>query len=89
MRKHRRFEQNSGELLTVQCPCMTPRDLMRLVCDDVEVEVKSRGGTYNNGSEEFPIPRTMDIEKFRRMSSPRPVDRRTDEPPTPPTPPTE
>ena len=68
MRKHRKFEKVSNVKLTIQVPCMTPRQLMNLLVDDVEVDIKSRSGYYGNGSEHFPIPRSMSIARMALMT---------------------
>lgn len=81
MRKHRRFERVDNKIITVQCSAMTPRDLMDMVSEDILPEVKARSGSYGNGSEQYPIPRSMNISRLASMSS-RPT------PPTPPTLPT-
>lgn len=83
MRKHRKFEKVSNKKLTLQVPCMTPRQLMNLLVDDVEIDIKSRAGYYGNGSEDFPIPRTMSIARMAQMTP----KKKDSEPPTPPTPP--
>lgn len=70
MRKHRRFEKVSKLDITVQMRVASPRDLMNLVKEDVDIEVKARSGAYSNGSSAYPIPRTMDISRFSRMSRP-------------------
>lgn len=73
MRKHRRFERvDNSTIITVQTPCMTPRLIMDMVSQDVEPEIKARKGLYGQGSEFNPIPRTMSIDRFSRMASPRP-----------------
>lgn len=74
MRKHRRFEKvDNSTVLTVQTPCMTPRLIMDLISSDVEPQVKARKGLYGQGSESSPIPRTMSIDRFSRMATPRPA----------------
>lgn len=84
MRKHRRYERvDRKTVLTVQTPCMTPRLIMDMVSADVEPQVKARKALYGAGSETNPIPRTMSIDRFSRMATPRPT------PPQSPTPPVE
>lgn len=85
MRKHKKFEKVSNVKLTVQVPCMTPRQLMQLLVDDVEIDLKSRSGYYGNGSEQFPIPRTMSIARMAQMTPKKPAPT----PPAPPVPPAE
>lgn len=86
MRKHRVFEKVSPVKLTVQVPCMTPRQLMNLLVDDVEIDIKSRSGYYGNGSEEFPIPRTMSIARMAQMTPKKKVSEPSTPPPPPPPP---
>lgn len=88
MRKHRKFEKFSSVKLTVQVPCMTPRQLMRLLVDDVEIDIKSRAGYYGNGSEQFPIPRTMSIARMAQMTPKKQISA-PPAPPATPAPPTE
>lgn len=83
MRKHRRFEKVSHLKLTVQVPCLTPRQLMNLLSDDVEIDVKARAGYYGNGSENYPIPRTMSIARMAQMTP----KKQASAPPAPPIPP--
>lgn len=74
MRKHRRYERvDNSTIITVQTPCMTPRLIMDMVSQDVEPEVKARKGLYGQGSESNPIPRTMSIDRFYCMATPRSV----------------
>lgn len=86
MRKHRRFEKISPIDVTVQMRSASPRDLMNLIKEDVDIEVRARAGAYSNGSASYPIPRTMDISRFSRMSS-KPLPPIPPTPSTPPTPP--
>lgn len=81
MRKHRRFERvDNSTIITVQTPCMTPRLIMDMISQDVEPEVKARKGLYGQGSESNPIPRTMSIDRFSRMATPRPESIKSDSP---------
>lgn len=68
MRKHRTFEKISSKKLTIQVPCLTPRQLMNLLVDDVEIDIKSRAGYFGNGSQDFPIPRSMSIARMAQMT---------------------
>lgn len=83
MRKHRCFERIGGPKLTVQVPYLSPRGLMNLLSDDVEIDIKARAGLYGNGSESFPIPRTMSISKLAAMA---PRRSHISPPPVPPVP---
>lgn len=69
MRKHRRFERVNSKVITVQCAALSPRELMNMMAADIVPEVKARAGTYGNGSEDFPIPRTMNISRLANMAS--------------------
>lgn len=74
MRKHRKYEKvDNTTILTVQTPCMTPRLIMDMIANDVEPQVKAKKGLYGQGSEFSPIPRTMSIDRFSRMATPRPA----------------
>lgn len=68
MRPHRRYEKVSRKFITVQTPALTPRELMSLVASDIDVNVKARAGLYGNGSEAYPIPRSMNIHRLANMS---------------------
>ena len=69
MRKHIRYEKVDNTQITVVCPCLTPRELMNMVAADIEPNIKARKALYGQGSESFPIPRTMSIDRFSRMVS--------------------
>lgn len=82
MRKHRHFEKVDNTQITVVCPCLTPRELMNMVAADIEPNIKARKALYGQGSEFYPIPRTMSIDRFSRMASrPTPTSAPIVEPP--------
>lgn len=85
MRKHRRFERVSNKVITVQCSALTPRELMNMMSADIVPEIKARAGTYGNGSEDYPIPRTMNIARLASMAS-RPAPAPVPAPPPAPAP---
>lgn len=72
MRKHRRFEKIDKRQIVVDCPVLTPRELMSMLAADIEPQIKAKKALYGQGSEQFPIPRTMSIDRFSRMAA-RPV----------------
>lgn len=87
MRKHRRYERVDRQtVLTVQTPCMTPRLIMDMVSADVEPQVQARKAFYGAGSETNRLPRTMSIDRFSRMATPRPVEAPPTDPPVEPSP---
>lgn len=69
MRKHRRYERVCDKVITVQTHVPSPRELMSMVVESADVEVRARKGYYANGSESYPIPRTMSIAKMAALSS--------------------
>lgn len=75
----------SNKVITVQCSALTPRELMSMMSADIVPEVKARAGTYGNGSEDFPIPRTMNIARLANMAS-RPAPAPAPAPATAPAP---
>lgn len=71
--------------MTVQCVAVSPRELMNMMADDIVPEIKARAGTYGNGSEKYPIPRSMNISRLASMSE-RPAPPVLSAPPVPPAP---
>ena len=75
MRKHRKYERVCNKVITVQSPALTPRKLMSMISEDIEIDLKARKGTYGNGSEDFPSPRSMNIHRMSSMAvAPAPAE---------------
>ena len=69
--------------VTEQVFKMKTRDIMNMIAQDVEVDVKLKKGMYGAGSADNRLPRTMDISRFNSM-----IPRKKEADPTPPPPPT-
>lgn len=55
MRKHRRFEKVSNEIITVSSDFISPARIMRALGEQSEIDVQRRAGSYNQGCSERPV----------------------------------
>lgn len=85
MRKHRRLEKVSNQIITVSSDFVSPAKIMRALGEQSEIDVQRRAGSYNQGCSERPVLMQGLYERvYERIKTPPASTPPASTPPTPP-----